>query len=156
MFEHTRQPLRIWINTRAFGLQTLRFADVVRRHTTGTITFDHRQRATYEVAKPARQIAICARDQSLITEIAILPEDHLAQQEIAHRVNAKLPAQQIDVNRIAECLRQLARRLINPSAMRNDCGRLLYACGHQERGPVDRMLAQYVFANEMERGASVI
>ena len=53
------------------------------------VLVDHRQGAAGEVAQAVGEIGIVALDQGVVAEIAVLAEDHFAQQVIAQRVGAE-------------------------------------------------------------------
>src|ERR1035438_4281488 len=51
-----------------------------------TILPDHGQGAAHQIAEAVGQLRIVAANQRVVAEAAVLPEDDLAQQEIAQRV----------------------------------------------------------------------
>src|ERR1700720_3381777 len=103
------------------------------------ITRNHRQRAAGQITQAAGEIAIRAIDQSLLTKSTVLAKNHFAQTEVAHRVDRKMSAQDIQLNCVAESLGHFATVRIEPHAVRDYSPWLFDAGGHQESGPVHRV-----------------
>src|SRR5580658_5064341 len=59
------------------------------RDNAAAIIFDHRERATREIAKAIRQIGVVASDQGVFAEISVLAEDYLAEGVVAQSIIAQ-------------------------------------------------------------------
>src|SRR5947209_16329789 len=113
---------------------------------------NHRQRAAHEIAEAARKVAVRAFEYDFVVNLAVLPERHLAQEEVAHGVRLVVSQQDGKLKRVAERLRSLAPRLVEPEAVCDDCAREFYVRRHEHRGPQYGVLSQNVFANEVQAG----
>src|ERR1700674_2806992 len=77
------------------GLRLLRERFVLRlqrprlRNFSATILLDHRRGAAGEVAEAVGEVAVVARDEGIVTEVAILAENRLSQKIVAKRVHTE-------------------------------------------------------------------
>ena len=115
---------------------------------------DHRQRALRQIAEIVGEIGIDARDDGLVVVVAVLPERHLAQEEIAHLIDAVLIGEIEGIDDVADRLRHLLAA-VEQEAVRIDP--LLHgnARRHQERRPVHRVEADDVLADDVHVGRPV-
>src|SRR5947209_14588497 len=113
---------------------------------------NHRQRAAHEIAEAAREVAVRAFEYDFVVNLAVLPERHLAQEEVAHGVRLVMSQKRGKLKSVAERLRPLAPRLVEPEAVRDNPAREFNVGSHQHRGPEDCVLPKYVFADEMQAG----
>ena len=99
---------------------------------------DHRQRALRQIAEVVGEIGIDAGDDRLVIIVAVLPERHLAQEEVAHLIDAVLIGEIEGIDHVADRLRHFLAAAeqeavgIDPLLHGN-------ARRHQERRPVHRV-----------------
>ena len=121
------------------------------RHYTSEILLDHGQSAAGKIAQAIRQVAVVASQQSLVTETAILPENHLAQQEVAQSIHAQDIGDGLcQANVSARFGHLLAFK--RPPAMRHHPLRERLVRSHQKRRPVDCVEAQNFLADQVQIG----
>ncbi len=77
------------------------------RHHAVAVLGDHRQRALREVAEIVGEVGIDAVDDRLVAVAAVLAERHLAQEEVAHLVEAVVLDQREGIDDVADRLRHL-------------------------------------------------
>jgi hypothetical protein len=58
------------------------------RHPALAVLGDHRQRTLREIAEIVGEIGVDALDDRLVAVVAVLPERHFAQEEVAHLIDA--------------------------------------------------------------------
>ena len=100
------------------------------------VLVDHRQHALRQIAEIVGEVAVEPADHGAVREIAVVAERHLAQQEVAHRVEPVGVDQLERLDHVAERLRDLLA-FVGPPAMGEDALRRREAGGHQEGRPVD-------------------
>ena len=110
-----------------------------------------RQRALRQIAQVVRQLDVDARNDRLVAHAAIGAERLLAQQEVAHLVEAEGRDQLPRLDDVAERLAHLLA-LDDPPAVGGDPLRQRQPGRHQEGRPVDRVEADDVLADEMHVG----
>ena len=113
----------------AVGLSQDRLVAVAERarlrHDATELLADHRQRALRQVAEVVGEIGIDARDDRFVVVVAVLAERHLAQEEVAHLVDAVLIRKVERIDDVADRLRHLLAAVeqeavrINPLRQRN-------------------------------------
>src|SRR5438067_7275326 len=101
-FEAARKSFGVRVNARALRNQTPRLGDVGRGDDAIEVFMNHRQRAAHEVAEAARKIAVRAFEYDLVVNLAVLPERHLAQKEVAHGVRLVVAKQYGKFKSVAE------------------------------------------------------
>src|SRR5882757_7780612 len=111
--------------------------------------FNHRGCAAREIAKPIGKIAVVARDQRIVTEIAVLAEHDFAHQKITHRVHAEHVRNRTRQYNVSFGLAHFARVHQEP-AVRPDLFWHRQHRRHQECGPVHRVKTNDVFSDEMQ------
>ena len=109
---------------------------------------DHRQRALREVAEIVGEIGIDARDNGLVVVVAVLPERHLAQEEIAHLIDTVLIGQVEGIDDVADRLRHLLAPA-EQEAVRIDPFLHGNARRHQKCRPIHRVEADDVLADDV-------
>src|SRR5712691_9443974 len=149
MFGKSRDSSFVGVNTDALRKEQFIFRDLSGRNAPLAITSNHRQCATRQVSQTTGEVAVRAIDQSFIAESAVLTEHHLAQTEVAHSVGRKVTMQDVEIDRVAQCLGHLAPIWIKPHAVRENLARWLDARSQQKCGPIDCVLAQNIFTNQM-------
>ena len=95
--------------------------------------------------------ALIAGDDRVLAVAAVLPERHLAQEEVAHRVDAE----RVDeVHRVDDVAHRLAHLLaaVEHEAVHEDPARQLDSRRHQERGPVHGVEPDDVLADHVQIG----
>ena len=112
---------------------------------------DHGQRAAGEIAESIRQIGVIALHQRIEAKRSILPEDDLAQQEVAKGVAAKHIHDGFGAHDISTRLRHFAFFKQQPP-VRNDTLGQGQSGGEQKRRPVDAMEAHNFFADHVHVG----
>ena len=115
---------------------------------------DHRQRALRQIAEIVGEIGIDARDDGLVIVVAVLPERHLAQEEVAHLVDAVLVGKVEGIDDVADRLRHLLAP-VEQEAVGIDPLLQRHAGRHQERRPVHRVKADDVLADDVHIGRPV-
>ena len=115
---------------------------------------DHRQRALRQIAEIVGEIGIDAGDDRLVAVIAVLPERHLAQEEIAQRIDAVGVGERERIDHVADRLRHLLAA-VEQEAVAEDAARHRDAGRHQEGRPVDRVEAHDVLADDVQVGRPV-
>ena len=111
----------------------------------------HRQRTLRQVAEIVGEVGIGAVDDRLVVVVAVLPERHLAQEEIAHLIDAVGVGEGDRIDHIANRLRHFLAAVEQEAVRKNplrhrDTGR------HQERRPVHRVETYDVLADDMQSG----
>src|SRR6266516_2830139 len=149
MFGKSRDSSFVCVHADAFRKQQFIFGNLSRGHAAVAVTSNHCERAAGQITETARQIAIRAIDESLVAESAVLAKHHLAQTEVAHSVGRKVTMQDVEIDRVAQCLGHLAPIWIKPHAVRENLARWVDARGQQKCGPIDCVLAQNIFTNQM-------
>ncbi len=140
-----------WLEDRRVGLGR---ACARARHQPVAVLGDHRQRALRQVAEVVGEVGIGAVDDRLMAVVAVLAERHLAQQEIAHLVEAVVLDQRERVDDIADRLRHLLAA-VEQEAVAEHALRQFDARRHQEGRPVDRVEAHDVLADDVDVGRPV-
>ena len=122
-----------------------------RRQHAAELFGDHRQRALRQVAEIVGEVGIDARDDGLVVVVSVLPERHLAQEEIADLVDAILVGEIEGVDDIADRFRHLLapaeQEAVGVNALLHGDARR-----HQERWPVHRVEANDVLADDVQIG----
>ena len=119
------------------------------------VLVDHRQRPLRQVAQLVGEVGVDPADDGVLAVAAVLAERHLAQQEVAHLVDAERVDQGDRVDDVADRLAHLlaALTLMKPCAKtlrgKLDSGR------HQERGPVHGVEPDDVLADHVQIGGPV-
>ena len=86
------------------GERLLSFADgcgLRRGDLAFAIAADHGQRAAGEIAQAVGEVAVVAREQGVVAEIAVLAERHVAQQVVAQRIDADGARDRLGVGDVA-------------------------------------------------------
>jgi hypothetical protein len=109
---------------------------------------DHRQRALRKIAEVVGEIRIDAVDDRLVRIVAVLAERHLAQEEVAQLIDAVGIGQCEGVDHVADRLRHLLA-LVEQEAVAEDALRQREPRRHQEGGPVHRVEADDVLADDV-------
>ena len=115
---------------------------------------DHRQRALRQIAEVVGEVGVDAVDDRLVAVIAVLAERHLAQEEIAELIDAVGVGHRERIDHVADRLRHLLAA-VEQEAVREDALRHLDAGRHQEGRPIDRVEADDVLADDVQRGRPV-
>ena len=160
--EHLVQLLRLHVLARradhAVGRRQDRLVGVAegagRRQHAAQLLADHGQRALRQVAEVVGEVGVDAVDDRLVAVVAVLAERHLAQEEIAHRIDAVGVGQRERIDHVADRLRHLLAA-VEQEAVREDAARHLDPGRHQERRPVDRVEAHDVLADDVQVGRPV-
>jgi hypothetical protein len=116
---------------------------------------NHRQRALRQIAEAVGEIGIDAGDDRLVRIVAVIAERHLAQEEVAHLVDAVMLGHLERVDDIAERFRHLLAA-VEQEAVAEDAFRHGQARRHQEGRPVDGVEADNVLADDVHRPASML
>ena len=122
-----------------------------------TVPLQHRADAVHQVAQIVRQIRVEPAQEGALGEIAVLPERHIPQQEIPVDVRSvRLAFQHLAedhrwVHDVAERLRHLLLADLPPSMGKDHLRHLrIREAEHvQDDGPVDRVVAQDILADEL-------
>ena len=101
-----------------------------------------------QIAEIVGEVGIDARDDGLVVVVAVLPERHLAQEEIAHLIDTVLIGQVEGIDDAADRLRHLLAPA-EQEAVRVDPLRHGDARRHQECRPVHRVEADDVLADDV-------
>ena len=109
---------------------------------------DHRQRALREIAEIVGEIGIDARHNGFVIIIAVLPERHLAQEEIPHLIDAVLVGEVEGIDNVADRFRHLLAA-VEQEAVRIDAFLHGNAGRHQECRPIHRVEADDVLADDV-------
>ena len=109
---------------------------------------DHRQGALRQIAQIVGQIGVDAGDEGLVGIIAVLAEGHLAQEEVAHLIDAVMVDDGEGIDDVADGLRHLLAP-VEQKAVAIDAARQLHARRHQEGRPVDGVKADDVLADDV-------
>ena len=114
------------------------------------VLHDARHHAVQQVAEPIAKLAVVAREQVLVAEVAVGAERDIAHQVIAKRVFADGLHER---DRRQEVARRLAHLLAihGHPAVREHGRWKRQSRAHQEDGPVDRVKAHDLFADEVHR-----
>src|ERR1700741_3718278 len=111
----------------------------------------HRKHAAGEVAETIGEVAVIARDQSVVTEITVLAENGFAQKIVAERVHAEDVHDWPGADDIAEGLTHFGAIHEQPPVS-PDLLRQRKTGSHQERWPVHGVKADDFLADEMDIG----
>ncbi len=121
-----------------------------RRHLpVGEVLVHHAERAVEEVAEVVRELAVEARQQGLVREVAVEPERHLAEHEVADRVRAEVGGELQRIDHVARGLRHLLA-VDGPPAVAEEEVRRAEPRGLQHRRPVDRVEARDLLAEHVD------
>ena len=93
-------------------------------------------------------------DDRLVAVVAVLSERHLAQEEVAQRIDAVGIGERERVDDVADRLRHLFAA-VEQEAVAEDRARHRDAGRHQEGRPVDRVEAHDVLADDVQVGRPV-
>ena len=115
---------------------------------------DHGERALRQIAEIVGEIGIDAIDDGLVAVIAVLAERHLAQQEIAQRIDTVSVGQRERIDHVADRFRHFLAA-IEQKAVGENAARHLDARRHQERRPVHRVKAHDVLADDVQVGRPI-
>ncbi len=116
--------------------------------------FDHGGGATGEIAVAVGEVAVVAGDECVVAEVAVVAEGDFAQQEITECVHAEHVDDGARKDNVALGLAHL--RLVHEEpAVGPDLFREGEHGGHEERGPVDGVKTDDVFADDVEIGGPV-
>ena len=115
---------------------------------------DDRQRALRQVAEIVGEVGIDARHDGVVAVIAVLAERHLAQQEIAQRIDPVGVGKGEGIDDVADRLRHLLAA-VEQEAVAEDVARHVDAGRHQEGRPIDRVEAHDVLADHVQVGRPV-
>src|SRR5882724_509450 len=139
------------------GLRLFRERFVLRlqrprlRNFPATILLDHRRGAAGKVAEAVGEVAVVARNEGIVAEVAILAENRLSQKIVAKRVHPEDVHDGTRANDIANRLAHFGAVHEKP-AMRPNLLRQRQTRSHQKRRPVDGMKSNNLFADEMDIG----
>ncbi len=115
---------------------------------------NHRQRALRQIAEIVGEIGIDASDNGFVIIVAILPERHLAKEEVAHLIDAILIGEIEGIDDVADRFRHLFA-LVEQKAVGIDALLHRNARRHQEGRPVHRVKADDVLADDVHIGRPV-
>src|SRR5690242_6601780 len=119
------------------------------RNLAAEIFLDERGRTAGKIAEAVREVAVIARDQRVVAEIAVLAEYHFAQQKITQRVHAQHVGNRPRQDDVALGLAHFSRVHEEPAVGPHLLRHRLHG-GHQKRGPINSVEANDVFADEMQ------
>ena len=120
----------------------------------GEIARHHGQRALRQIAEIVGEIGVDAVDDRLMAVVAVLPERHLAQEEIAQRIDAVGLGERKRIDDVADRLRHLLAA-VEQKAVGEDAARHGNACRHQEGRPVHGVEAHDVLADHVQVGRPI-
>ena len=148
---HGRQQALGAVEQRGVGLDER----ALGRHLAAAVLGHDRQHALAEIAVGVGEIAVQAADQGALLEVAVVAERHLAQQEVAHRVE---PVGRHQLDRIDDVAERLGDLLafVGPPAMREHALRRREAGRHQEGRPEHAVEADDVLADHVQVGRPVL
>ncbi len=110
---------------------------------------DHRERTLREIAEIVGEIRIRPVHDRIMTVVAVLPERHLAQEEVAKLINSVGVGKLERIDDIADRLRHflpaIEQKAVAVHALRRRNPRR-----HQERRPVDRMKTHDIFSDDVQ------
>ena len=124
------------------------------RHDALAIALNHRGRPADHVAEIVGEVRVEARKDPFVREVGVLAERHLAHHEVAQRIDAEDRDIVLVASDVADRLRHL-RAAHQPPAVRDDPSRRRQARRHQERRPVERVLPDDLFANQVRHDGPV-
>ena len=127
----------------------------LRRDLLAAVLGDDRQHALAEIAVGVGEVAVDAADQGALLEVAVVAERHLAQQEVAHRVEPVGLHQLVGVDDVAQRLGHLLP-FVGPPAVGEHALRRREAGRHQEGRPEHAMEADDVLADHVQVGRPVL
>ena len=118
------------------------------------VPMNHRRRAAHQVAEIVGEVGVVPRQERFVGEAGVLAEDHLAQHEVAERVEAEPVDVVLRPDDVAHRLGHL-RAVHQPPAVADELARERQVRGHQERRPVDRVLPDDLLADQVHVGRPV-
>ncbi len=121
------------------------------------VPLDHRQRAVDQIAQVVGQVRVQPHQDRVLGKRAVLPERHLAQEEVAVDVGGirlmlqELPDDDGRVHNVAQRLRHLLLADLPPPVRDNHPRHLLIGKPQrmQDDRPIDGVVSQDVFADEV-------
>ena len=113
--------------------------------------FHQLQGPTHQVAQVVGEVRVVPVDERLVGVARVLAEGHLPHEKVAHRVHSKIVQQGVGLDDVAAGLGHL-RGVPQPPAVGHHAGREGKSGRQKKGGPVDRVEAEDVLADQVDIG----